>query len=367
MYLAHGPSARTIRRRLAEATRRSIAAAAADAAAAAAAATAATATSGSTTCSVADSDSDATADDNPPSGTGPLHNAPDRVAPAAAMKYEYDTDSDGPLDSSDDDDDDSVTEDGRMLGLLRRLTQWKLMHNVTNAAFNDLLKVLRYEHPALPKDSRTVVCPPKDVQYRRFDGGTYHHFGLISSVTHALQRDKEHIHDGFCVELQLGIDGLPVHKSTKWHLWPILGRVENTPSRLVFAIGVFFGETKPLSCENFLNEFKEEYTAIGEGGFQLFGCTVTLKITTVICDAPARAFVKCVRQYNHSFGCDKCCEEGEYDGRMMFLGQNAAKRTDESFRQRQQSAHHRRHDDEARSFMYSPLEKAGLGVCRRDT
>ena len=351
MYLAHGPSARTVRRRVAEATRRSIAAAAA------------AAVSPSSDDTAPDSEVDKIDDNNCSSDTAaPVHNATNSVPPGVRAKHEYDTDSDGPLDSSDDDDDDAFTEEGRMLGLLRRLSQWKLQHNVTNAAFNDLLKVLRYEHPSLPKDSRTVVSPPKDVHYRPCDGGTYHHFGLVSGVTHALERDREYVQDGFCVEVQLGIDGLPVHKSTRWHLWPILGKVENTPSRHVFPIGVFFGESKPASCDSYLSEFIEEYTAIQRGGLQLFGCDVTLKITTVICDAQARAFVKCIRQYNHGAGCDKCCEEGEFDGRMMFLGQDAAKRTDESFQRKQQSAHHCRRNDETRSFIISPFETAGLGV-----
>ena len=267
----------------------------------------------------------------------------------------FDSDSDGPVDSSDDDDDDS--EEGRMTDLLKKLAQWKLQNNITNSAFNDLLKILRHEHPRLPKDARTVVPPPKHVQYRQIAGGVYHHFGVVSSVTTALQNDREHVHDGFNIELQLGIDGLPVHKSTRWHLWPILGKVENTPSRHVFAIGLFFGESRPSSCTDYLTEFMDEYTAIRRSGFQLFGCAVTLTITTAICDAQARALVKCIRQHNHKAGCDKCCIKGEWDGkRTIFVG-DGSQRTDESFRLRQQINHHQEDGE------ISPFEKAGLGAC----
>ena len=376
--MAHGPSARTIRRRVAAATRRSI--------------DSATQNCGSSSCSTVTVESGelSVAPDVSRSSDETLDSAIDSSSNDTTLdstqvppeRRSYDTDSDGPLDSSDDDDDDAaVAEDDRMIAMLKRLAQWKLQHNITNTAFNDLLKILRHEHPSLPKDSRTVVAPPNNVTYRPVGDGTYHHFGIISGVTNASIGHKDHLHNGFTVQLQLGIDGLPVHRSTKWHLWPILGRVENAVFSNVFIIGVFFGESKPSSCPNFLREFIDEYAEIQRAGFQLHGYNVTLAITTVICDAQARAFVKCVKQYNHTFGCDKCCVEGEYDGRMMFLEQNCARRTDDSFRRRQQKEHHddtnpkkpknaatrteasiAQSQQEKRDDDISPFETAGLGA-----
>lgn len=352
VYLANGPSARTVRRRIAAATRQSIEAAMRNTTV-----QHVTAAVQNTCMSAPSMDStDNAADVSHDTSMESLHSITGDTTGTPAGNSAYDSDSDGPLDSSDDDEDDSVTEEGRMTDLLKRLAQWKLQNNITNSAFNDLLKILRHEHPRLPKDSRTIVPPPKDVQYRRFDGGIYHHFGLVSGITNALQNDKDHVQDGDCIQLQLGIDGLPVHKSTRWHLWPILGRVESTPSGHVFAIGMFFGESKPEVCSSYLAEFAEEYTAIQRDGFQLFGCTVTLAITTVICDAQARAFVKCVLQYNGKHGCDKCSVVGVWDGRRtVFLTQDDAKRTDESFRRRLHTAHHQ-------EDAMSPFETAGVGV-----
>ena len=359
VYMAHGPSARTVRRRVAAATQRSIAAMQNTTCDASSSAINLQSEAGSV-ADISDDLSDDLSDNAVHASASPASHP--CTVPAAANTY--DTDSDGPLDTSDDDDDDDpVTEEGRVIAMMRRLGQWKLQHNITNSAFNDLLKIVRHEHPSLPKDSRTLVAPPKDLQYTVLDDGTYHHFGLVSGVTTALQHEKDFVSDGFCLELQLGIDGLPVHKSTRWQLWPILGKVQNVPSSHVFIIGVFFGETKPSSCPRYLAELMNEYTAVRNTGFELLGYNVKLQITTVICDAQARAFVKCVKQYNHTHGCDKCCEEGEFDGRTMFLGQNAARRTDESFREKKDKDHHQA--DKANNFIISPFETAGLGVLHR--
>ena len=45
---------------------------------------------------------------------------------------------------------------------------------------------------------------------------------------------------------------------------------------------------------------------------------VYIDIHSVICDTPARAFVKCVKSYLGYHGCDKCTQEGVLKGKMTF-------------------------------------------------
>ena len=52
-----------------------------------------------------------------------------------------------------------------------------------------------------------------------------------------------------------------------------------------------------------------------------------------MCDAPAKAFVKCVEQYSGYFGCDKCEQRGQYIGWMAYpIIDNLVYRTNISFR-----------------------------------
>lgn len=51
----------------------------------------------------------------------------------------------------------------------------------------------------------------------------------------------------------------------------------------------------------------------------------------MICDAPAKAFVKNTKQYSGYHGCDKCTQEGEWKGKRTFPERHASLRTDNSF------------------------------------
>lgn len=78
--------------------------------------------------------------------------------------------------------------------------------------------------------------------------------------------------------------------------------------------------------------------------------------------------------FNHRFGCQKCSVEGEYiEHRMCFIDQNAPRRTNESFRFRDQPIHHKEKSpfedleiDMITSFPSSdPLHLLELGVMRK--
>lgn len=125
------------------------------------------------------------------------------------------------------------------------------------------------------------------------------------------------------LQLQVNIDGLPLFKSSNHQFWPILGRVENIPSKAPFVIGIFSGTSKPTSLADCFHDFINEVNEIKESG---------VVVSSVICDAPAKAFIKNVKQYSGYFGCDKCTQEGEWLGKMTFPEINALVRTDESFR-----------------------------------
>ena len=78
-----------------------------------------------------------------------------------------------------------------------------------------------------------------------------------------------------------------------------------------FVIGIFSGTAKPTNLRDYLSDFINEFNEISENGITFRDEYFIIEITSVICDAPARAFVKNVKQFSGYHGCDKCTQEGE--------------------------------------------------------
>ncbi|KAG8173647.1 hypothetical protein JTE90_025291, partial [Oedothorax gibbosus] len=56
-----------------------------------------------------------------------------------------------------------------------------------------------------------------------------------------------------------------------------------------------------------------------------------IHIKAFVCDAPARAFLKCIKPYNGYYGCERCKQKGLYLGRVTFPVSNSEKRIDRDF------------------------------------
>ena len=65
-----------------------------------------------------------------------------------------------------------------------------------------------------------------------------------------------------------------------------------------------------------------------------------LYISCIICDTPARAFVKQVKGHAGYHGCDKCSQKGVWLDKMTFPEVDAPVRTDADFNQHSDSRHH---------------------------
>lgn len=196
------------------------------------------------------------------------------------------------------------------------------MHSITIVALIDLLNLLRVSHPDLPKDPRTLLRTETQYDIENKCGGQYYHFGIAKNV---LEKNctPEPFVDSCRLHLQINIDGLPLFKSTQHQFWPILGRFVNIEHKIPFIIGIFSGTSKPNNLDEFSREFLNEYRELNTNGLHFGEKIVYIDIHSVICDAPARAFVKCVKSYSGYHGCDKCTQEGEWKGKMTFPETNA--------------------------------------------
>ena len=75
-------------------------------------------------------------------------------------------------------------------------------------------------------------------------------------------------------------------------------------------------------------------------GFLYHDETVHIELSGFVCDGPARAYITYTKTHNGYSSCTKCVDEGEWDGRIVFLNENATLRSNRSFRNRSHEDHH---------------------------
>jgi len=229
-------------------------------------------------------------------------------------------------------------------GIEGSIKHWAVKHKVSAVALSDLLKILRTHScfDELPADSRTILKTPRTVPIQPLAGGQYVHFGLESGLRKVIQSSASALHSS-TIEIQFNVDGIPLAKSSSQQFWPILCCVNSIPNSRPFAVGIFFGKSKPSSSKEFLTSFVQETKKILEHGLELSspGKSFQVRIHSIICDAPARAFICNIKGHTGYFGCGKCVQEGSYvENRVVFPETESAVRTNESFRSRQQEDHH---------------------------
>ncbi|XP_002166492.2 uncharacterized protein LOC100210406 [Hydra vulgaris] len=175
--------------------------------------------------------------------------------------------------------------------------------------------------------------------------GEYVYLGLENQLIQIMENTyKVILCRDFCLNLQLNTDGLPLYKSSAKQFWPILYSVSYGGTTFKpFVVGLFCGNSKPVSAKVFLSGFVEEIIKLKECGFAVAGTFFTIAINAFISDAPARAFVKGITSHNGYYGCERCVQVRKYvEGRITFPELYAERRTDSSFFNRKQKQHHKK-------------------------
>jgi hypothetical protein len=238
-------------------------------------------------------------------------------------------------------DSDSCEEEDSTIELLRtRLAEWAVMFNISHAALSALLCILRQVDLDLPKDARTLLLTPKcNTDIKCIEGGSYHYFGIVSSICHQLETMSSQLEISNMLTLHLNVDGLPLFRSSNVQLWPILGMLAEV--REPFLIGIFCGPSKPKSLDEFLLDFIQEMKVVLKQGLSFMGRQYSVKIGAIVCDAPARSFLKCTKGHSGYYSCERCTQEGQHiGGRMTFPEFSAFERTDDQFRAMVFEDHH---------------------------
>lgn len=185
--------------------------------------------------------------------------------------------------------------------------------NIPLIALNSLLCIFKSHKcfNSLPKDSRTLMHTITAIDHSRlhiFEPGTYYHFGITNGLLQNIQKSQS---DGGHINIVVGVDGLPLFKSSPKQFWPILAYLRPDSDK-VFPIGIYCGQEKPGSCNIFLNKFIEEAKALVENGLNIDNKLYKVSFNTFVCDAPAKSFLHNIKGHSGFYSCTRREQDGEY-------------------------------------------------------
>ena len=211
-------------------------------------------------------------------------------------------------------DEDSASDDDGMphADLADSLRQWSSKHSCTRAALNDIIDIFRQQGHRLPKDSRTLLHTPRHVNSQDRCGGQYIYFGIESGLLRDIAQCQPNSED---LTIKINIDGVPLFKSTNVQFWPILCSMNNLEP---YIVALFCGKTKPTPLIDFLNDFLQETQQLLDEGVMYNDKHYNISLSAFICDAPARAFLKCIKPHNAYYSCERCVIKGSWNGRVVF-------------------------------------------------
>lgn len=225
-----------------------------------------------------------------------------------------------------------------------KLASWVVDNQIKQVHVDKLLDILKcvpgYDSLKLPNSCRTLVKTLRRTPVRDCLPGHYYHFGILQAISSFLDSIKLRIFKGDKLKLFINIDGVPIAKSTGSQFWPVLGLLKGFPNASPFLIGIYHGYKKPDCANNFLTDLIQDMLRVNETGIVYKGKTLFLDFLGFICDAPAKAFITCIKLHNAYFGCSKCTVEGDWEGRIVFLEDDAPLRNDNSFRSKENEDHH---------------------------
>lgn len=224
--------------------------------------------------------------------------------------------------------------------LINKLRNWSLTHNITLSALNDLLLLLQEFHSDIPLSGKSLLCTPRTTKSINLQNGEFTYFGICEKLNHRLKNESCILN---IIYLDLNFDGLPLFKSSSIGIWPILCRSLTLESlKKPFIIGLFTGKGKPEPLDLYLQDMIKELNDIIKNNVQIDHKLFKITIRSLICDAPARAFVKCCVNHNSRHGCEKCNVEGKYiNHTMSFPCISGPLRTKETFKEQMHEEHHK--------------------------
>ena len=224
----------------------------------------------------------------------------------------------------------------------------------------------------LPSSSRTLLNTPRNIIISKISDVDYYNFGVEKQIIQNLKTYYKDF-DNDIIYLTLNIDGIPFYKSSKSSCWPIL-LCSNISPETVYPVAITHGaDTSKPNGTVFIRETLIEIKSLEENGLHFNGKHIRIKTDCIVCDAPARAMVKCVKGHAGYYACDRCTQKGDYrEGRVIFPELDAELRTNDSFRSQLNEEHHLNNSeflrldiDMVHCFSIDYMHAVCLGVMKR--
>lgn len=233
--------------------------------------------------------------------------------------------------------------------VIEELAAWATKHKATRAAVDDLLAIFRRRGHDVPKDARTLLKTPRVIATVEKCGGKYAYFGIEHEIIRIASKYPLHPDTGI-IKLTVNVDGVPLFKSSSKQFWPILC---SFPSVQPFIAAIFCGDSKPSSVAEYMQDFLQELQHLHENGITIDGKQYRLSVKAFVCDAPARAFLKCIKSHTGYWSCERCVIKGSYKENrvVLYSKETFAPRTDEVFNRMGYKGH---------QMHKSPLIDAGI-------
>lgn len=237
------------------------------------------------------------------------------------------------------------------VGLKEKLRDWMLKNRKTlnMSVVSELLVILRGEgHRELPKTCQTLIHTPHRRELQRMlsakkTEAEYLYVGIEKTLNRMIS-SPVYVEDH--ISLIVHIDGMQAYNDSVVTVWPITIKLYHPDYDTIPAVvGIYGGDSKPHSIDEYMKDFIEEAAALTENGVTLDGKLFTFKVMAITADAPARAFLKCSKGAGGYFACERCTTRGISVGvgrnqTRVYPEMNCAKRTKESFELKGQPQHH---------------------------
>ena len=274
--------------------------------------------------------------------------------------------------SSQDEEDYHDDLDLEYLDIQSKLAHWMRENKVTIRGGNDLLKILIDEGIFLPRDKRTLCQTERNVVLQEKAGGSYFYLGLRNGI----EEEFSNGHQTENVLIDISVDGIPIFKSRKSQLWPILARFGVTKP---FVVGCYYGPGHPNDPDSYMEDLVSELQLIIGVVLEYESYKYRVSIRCFICDTPARSMLKGIVGHTGFYSCERCTIKGRTEGGRRTFHHTGVmvKRTNEKFRSFEYSqgskCHQRAHSpligipglNLISGFILDSMHMVYLGVARR--
>ena len=223
--------------------------------------------------------------------------------------------------SSADSDDETNVSHRQQMKTRRFLREWATKNNPPVETVNSLLRHLNSYMPGIPKCSTTLKETIGKIDVIDKCGGQYYNFG----IKHAIDYHLKLYPNSDSLELIINVDGVQAYQSKHSSLWPVLVMINDKGP---YISSIWYGKSKPSSVQLYLEDLVNELPDLLDNGHR----GVCIQLSGFVCDAPARAFLKCIVSHTGYYGCERCVTRGIYsNGSVRLIDVDAALRTDEGF------------------------------------